>query len=100
MKKAKSVKGKTEEKKKRQPKPKPVSENFCFCCSEGGDLFVCDSPKCGKVYHLKCLKRTDIPKGSTIYRDDLLDLRLIVIFIDRQMDLPLASLRRLRPQVE
>ena len=78
MEKAKSVKGKTEEKKKRQRKPKPVSENFCFSCSEGGDLIVCDSPKCGKVYHLKCLKRTDIPKGSTILIETL-DLRLIVI---------------------
>ena len=36
-------------------------DDWCFLCHDGGDLICCHS--CTRVYHLKCLGLTKIPKG-------------------------------------
>jgi hypothetical protein len=40
------------------------SEDACFVCGDGGQLLICDDDKCGKVYHLACVKLRDMPPGS------------------------------------
>ena len=36
-------------------------DDWCFLCHDGGDLICCHS--CIRVYHLKCLGLTEVPKG-------------------------------------
>lgn len=64
--KVKSIKGKKDKKKKQQRKleKEKVAEDFCFRCTEGGHLVVCDLKNCSKVYHLECLKLSAPPKGN------------------------------------
>lgn len=38
-----------------QGEPRDVSEDWCFVCGMGGQLILCDAPKCPKVYHAHCL---------------------------------------------
>ncbi|CAI9108867.1 OLC1v1008567C1 [Oldenlandia corymbosa var. corymbosa] len=32
--------------------------DWCLVCKDGGTLRICDYPKCGKVYHFSCLKKS------------------------------------------
>jgi hypothetical protein len=66
--KVKVIKGKKDKKKKQQRKleKETVSEDFCFRCTEGGELVVCDFKNCSKVYHLECLKLSAPPKGECL----------------------------------
>lgn len=42
-----------------------VADDFvCFLCRDFGDLVVCDREDCLRVYHLKCLKLTQVPDGT------------------------------------
>ena len=68
MEKVKVIKGKKDKKKKQQRKleKETVSEDFCFRCTEGGELVVCDFKNCSKVYHLECLKLSAPPKGECL----------------------------------
>ncbi|XP_036384462.1 histone-lysine N-methyltransferase NSD3-like isoform X1 [Megalops cyprinoides] len=50
-------------KRKVKPESKQVHEYFCFCCSEGGELVMCDKKDCPKAYHLLCLNLTKPPFG-------------------------------------
>lgn len=40
-----------------------VSEDYCFRCSDGGKLVICDRKLCTKAYHLSCLGLEKPPFG-------------------------------------
>ncbi|KAK4025415.1 histone-lysine N-methyltransferase NSD2 isoform X1 [Daphnia magna] len=61
--KIKSIKAKKKKQQRKLEKEK-VAEDFCFRCTEGGHLVVCDFKNCSKVYHLECLKLSAPPKGQ------------------------------------
>lgn len=61
--KIKSIKAKKKKQQRKLEKEK-VAEDFCFRCTEGGHLVVCDFKNCSKVYHLECLKLSAPPKGN------------------------------------
>ncbi|XP_062030130.1 uncharacterized protein At5g08430-like isoform X2 [Rosa rugosa] len=42
-------------KKKRVEEEDKDSEDWCFCCYDGGDLMICDHKSCLKVYHPGCV---------------------------------------------
>ena len=57
-----------------------AERNCCNICGDGGDLLVCycESIKdlgCGRVFHVGCIKRKEVPKGDWVCRqcanDDL-----------------------------
>lgn len=79
MEKVKVVKGK-KKKQQRKLEKETVSEDFCFRCTEGGELVVCDFKNCSKVYHLECLKLSAPPKGKNkIFRLKLFFFRIIIV---------------------
>jgi hypothetical protein len=41
------------------------SEERCFLCGLGGDLIVCEFPRCTKVYHQLCLGAYPFPLDRT-----------------------------------
>ncbi|KAG5834214.1 hypothetical protein ANANG_G00259200 [Anguilla anguilla] len=51
--------------KKRKVKleSRQTHDYFCFCCSQGGELVMCDKKDCPKAYHLLCLNLTKPPYG-------------------------------------
>ncbi|KAG9330431.1 hypothetical protein JZ751_025345 [Albula glossodonta] len=51
--------------KKRRVKveSRQTHDYFCFRCSEGGELVMCDKKDCPKAYHLLCLNLTKPPFG-------------------------------------
>lgn len=40
------------------------SDDQCFVCGDGGDLIICESKSCVKVYHLACLNLRKVPAGE------------------------------------
>jgi hypothetical protein len=52
------------------------TEDLCFVCKDGGELFVCDREGCGKVYHEGCLlkpasmERWECPRHMCIHCGD------------------------------
>ncbi|KAG9354712.1 hypothetical protein JZ751_001425 [Albula glossodonta] len=50
-------------KRKLKPESKQTHEYFCFSCSKGGELVMCDKKDCPKAYHLLCLNLTKLPYG-------------------------------------
>lgn len=39
---------------------------LCFVCHQGGELMLCDHPKCAHGYHVKCVGLSQSPKGKWI----------------------------------
>ena len=53
--------------RKRRNKSMPEAKTYeddCYRCGEGGELVLCDKPKCPKTYHLTCLNLTKPPQGK------------------------------------
>ncbi|KAJ8261093.1 hypothetical protein COCON_G00168160 [Conger conger] len=50
-------------KRKVKVESRQTHDYFCFCCSEGGELVMCDKKDCPKAYHLLCLNLTKPPYG-------------------------------------
>lgn len=48
--------------KKRKVFAKAASEDDCFICRDGGDLFICDI--CPRAYHVECLDLQKVPSGK------------------------------------
>ncbi len=38
------------------------ADKYCFACTDGGTLFICDANNCNKVWHFKCAGLTEKPK--------------------------------------
>lgn len=91
---------KKDKKKKRLKKVEKVTiaEDFCFRCTEGGCLVMCDFKNCSKVYHVECLKLSVPPKGIIPFQK--MKMNSSNTNLIRSVDMSLASLRCVWSQVD
>uniref|UniRef100_A0A6J0ULI6 Histone-lysine N-methyltransferase NSD2 isoform X1 n=1 Tax=Pogona vitticeps TaxID=103695 RepID=A0A6J0ULI6_9SAUR len=50
--------------RKTKSEARKKSEDYCFRCSDGGQLVLCDRKSCTKAYHLSCLGLVKRPFGK------------------------------------